>query len=207
MNLSGINSITESSNLSIVRSQLQLKRSCEELSTGKRIPSENFAVYILGSRLQDKTKILTTVVKNVGYGVNLVRTAQVNLISIKDNLIKLKTTIVHAANLQDGPTLNQLNTLYISGVNNIIKILSTTFCGIKLFDGSFAIPANVEVAEELIPKNANPFNIRVGESCDNTKQITIPRLLSGRGDIVDIEVEDRFTPLFPIIDVGALAPC
>ena len=207
MKLSGINSITESSNLSIVRSQFQLKKSCEELSTGKRIPSENLAVYILGSRLQDKTKILTTVVKNVGYGVNLVRTAQVNLISIKDNLIKLKTTIVHAANLQDGPTLNQLNTLYISGVNNIIKTLSTTFCGIKLFDGSFAIPANVEVAEELIPKNANPFNIRVGESCDNTKQITIPRLLSGRGDIVDIEVEGRFTPLFPIIDVGALAPC
>ena len=181
----------------------QLSLSGQQIATGLRGPS-NIVDYVIGSKLRNNTILLRSVSKAAAYGTNMLKTAESTLIEIKGKLINLKK-IIAQANTAQGESLERLNLLYKAGVKDILRLLgSTEFNGRKLFDGSFAGPG-ADVHAEDMPPGAAPLAIRVGESITNTVSITIPRLLAGKGNAQDQQVDGRFTPLFPITPAIAAA--
>ena len=198
-----INPVSTTVGFVMKASARQLSLSGRQIATGLRGPN-NIVDYVIGSKLRDNTTILSSVVKAVAYGTNMLKTAESTLIEVKGKLTNLKK-IIAQANISHVESLERLNLLYKDGVKDILRLLgSTEFNGRKLFDGSFAeFGANVHAHD--MPEVLGPLVIRVGESITNTVSITIPRLLAGKGNVQDQQVDGRFTPLFPITPAVAAA--
>jgi hypothetical protein len=90
-----------------------LYSSSGEIATGKSNyqPTD----YVIGSKLEDTSKILDSVARVASYGCKLLTSAQSQLISIGTHINKLQTLIIQA-DTACPEVLAQLNLLYQDGV-------------------------------------------------------------------------------------------
>lgn len=151
---------------------------------------------IFSNRLSNDVEANRIVLRNIGTGQAITNLAKHTLDDVADNLRSIQL-LIQGADLADKTSLQLMQKDYINQVGDVLKTLnSTEFNGTKLFDGSFA---NREGARdnEAIPVSASPLSISLDDKINNNFKISIPRLLAGDGSAEDIEVLDRFTPLFP----------
>jgi flagellin-like hook-associated protein FlgL len=204
------NPVTDVARFAMKDSSRRIGLAGEQIATGKRGPSD-IVDYVIGSKLRNNATVLSSVSKNVNYGINMLKNAQSALESVKNKLTEMKKLIAQA-NTAFGPTLERLDALYRDNSKEVVRLLdSASYDGRKLFDGSLTTPRVLALQQESIPANASPLSIRVGEDINNIISIVIPKLLAGTGiavgpvAVADIPVPNRFTPIFPITQQAAAA--
>ena len=174
MKLTLNNPLSTTASFATQKHQSAMRISGADLSTGRKT-NNDIVSNILGRGLEHSSKMLRAVSKNIQYGTMIVDTAETDLNSAKDGLLKLKQTIV-AANTARGRTLDILNQQYLKGEEEVKRILNQSQVnGLNLFnhDGVLNI------------------NIRVGEDINNTTTLALPDMrnqtthLQGNANIND----------------------
>jgi flagellin len=135
-------------NLSAVAAQNSLRTSAlnqttamERLSSGIRINSakDDAAGLAISTRMTANIRGLSAAIRNANDGISLTQTAEGSLISIGDNLQRIRELAVQSANsgnnASDRAALNNEAAQLISEIDRIAD--NSTFNGIKLLDGSY----------------------------------------------------------------------
>jgi len=113
----------------------------ERLSSGIRINSakDDAAGLAISTRMTANIRGISAAIRNANDGISLTQTAEGSLISIGDNLQRIRELAVQSANsgnnASDRAALNNEASQLISEIDRIAN--NTTFNGIKLLDGSF----------------------------------------------------------------------
>lgn len=157
MKLTLNNPLSTAASFTTNKHQNAMRISGADLSTGKKT-NNDVVSNILGRSLEQSSKMLRTISKNIQYGTMVVDTAETDLSTAKEGLLKLKQTIV-SANTARGRTLDVLNQQYLKGEEEVKRILNKSQVnGLDLFnhDGELNI------------------NIRVGEDINNTTTLALP---------------------------------
>jgi flagellin len=113
----------------------------ERLSSGIRINSakDDAAGLAISTRMTANIRGISAAIRNANDGISLTQTAEGSLISIGDNLQRIRELAVQSANsgnnASDRSALNNEASQLISEIDRIAN--NTTFNGIKLLDGSY----------------------------------------------------------------------
>jgi len=113
----------------------------ERLSSGIRINSakDDAAGLAISTRMTSNIRGITAAIRNANDGISLTQTAEGSLISIGDNLQRIRELAVQSANsgnnASDRAALNNEAAQLISEIDRIAN--NSTFNGIKLLDGSY----------------------------------------------------------------------
>lgn len=113
----------------------------ERLSSGIRINSakDDAAGLAISTRMTANIRGITAAIRNANDGISLTQTAEGSLISIGDNLQRIRELAVQSANsgnnASDRAALNNEAAQLISEIDRIAN--NSTFNGIKLLDGSY----------------------------------------------------------------------
>jgi len=113
----------------------------ERLSSGIRINSakDDAAGLAISTRMTANIRGISAAIRNANDGISLTQTAEGSLISIGDNLQRIRELAVQAANsgnnASDRAALNNEASQLISEIDRVAN--NTAFNGIKLLDGSF----------------------------------------------------------------------
>ena len=142
----------------------------ERLSSGIRINSakDDAAGLAISTRMTANIRGISAAIRNANDGISLTQTAEGSLISIGDNLQRIRELAVQSSNTgnnaSDRAALNNEAAQLISEIDRIAN--NTTFNGIKLLDGTYK--------DEYIQVGAgNESNDRIGVSIGDA---TTPRL-------------------------------
>jgi len=142
----------------------------ERLSSGIRINSakDDAAGLAISTRMTANIRGISAAIRNANDGISLTQTAEGSLISIGDNLQRIRELAVQSANTgnnaSDRASLNNEAAQLISEIDRIAN--NTTFNGIKLLDGSYK--------DQYLQVGAgNEANDRIGLSIGDA---TTPRL-------------------------------
>jgi|GEM_PF-6338871 len=142
----------------------------------------------------------THIVENLGIGYNLASTALSTLNSLSEQLDTIRNTIMALDNAS-AQLLDIEQENYTSQIGRIFDTLvNTDFNGKRLFDGTLANAPVPRLPSQNLPDNAGSLLIETSISSQSYVNITIPRLLSGDGTIVNAPVDGVFDPLFPVTD-------
>jgi flagellin len=164
-------------NLSAIAAQNSLRvtglnqaTAMERLSSGIRINSakDDAAGLAISTRMTANIRGISAAIRNANDGISLTQTAEGSLISIGDNLQRIRELAVQSSNTgnnaSDRAALNNEAAQLISEIDRIAN--NTTFNGIKLLDGSYK--------DQYLQVGAgNEANDRIGLSIGNA---TTPRL-------------------------------
>lgn len=157
MKLTLNNPLSTAASFATKKHQNAMRISGADLSTGKKT-NNDVVSNILGRSLEQSSKMLRTISKNIQYGTMVVDTAETDLSTAKEGLLKLKQTIV-SANTARGRTLDVLNQQYLKGEEEVKRILNKSQVnGLELFHHNGALN----------------INIRVGEDINNTTTLALP---------------------------------
>jgi hypothetical protein len=138
------------------------------------------------------------IVENLGIGYSLTSTALSTLNSLSEQLETIKNTIMSLDNASP-QLLDIQEENYTSQIRGIFDTLANTdFNGKKLFDGTLANAPVPRLPSQNLPDNAGSLLIETSINSQSYVNITIPRLLSGDGTIVNAPVDGVFDPLFPV---------
>jgi len=113
----------------------------ERLSSGIRINSakDDAAGLAISTRMTANIRGISAAIRNANDGISLTQTAEGSLISIGDNLQRIRELAVQSANsgnnASDRAALNNEAAQLISEIDRIAN--NSTFNGIKLLDGSY----------------------------------------------------------------------
>ncbi len=113
----------------------------ERLSSGIRINSakDDAAGLAISTRMTANIRGISAAIRNANDGISLTQTAEGSLISIGDNLQRIRELAVQSANsgnnASDRAAMNNEASQLISEIDRIAN--NTTFNGIKLLDGTF----------------------------------------------------------------------
>jgi flagellin len=113
----------------------------ERLSSGIRINSakDDAAGLAISTRMTSNIRGISAAIRNANDGISLTQTAEGSLISVGDNLQRIRELAVQSANsgnnASDRAALNNEAAQLISEIDRIAN--NTTFNGIKLLDGSY----------------------------------------------------------------------
>jgi len=142
----------------------------ERLSSGIRINSakDDAAGLAISTRMTANIRGISAAIRNANDGISLTQTAEGSLISIGDNLQRIRELAVQSSNTgnnaSDRAALNNEAAQLISEIDRIAN--NTTFNGIKLLDGSYK--------DQYLQVGAgNEANDRIGLSIGDA---TTPRL-------------------------------
>jgi flagellin len=135
-------------NLSAIAAQSSLRISglaqtnaMERLSTGVRINSakDDAAGLAISTRMTANIRGISAAIRNANDGISLTQTAEGSLVSIGDNLQRIRELAVQSANSSNNPSdLAALNSEAAQLISEIDRIANnSTFNGIKLMDGSY----------------------------------------------------------------------
>ena len=135
-------------NISAVAAQNSLRTSglnqtsaMERLSSGVRINSakDDAAGLAISTRMTANIRGLAAAIRNANDGISLTQTAEGSLISIGDNLQRIRELAVQSANSTNNTTdraaLNAEAAQLVSEIDRIAN--NATFNGVKLLDGSY----------------------------------------------------------------------
>lgn len=129
----------------LATSSMSLTKSLQRLSSGLRINSaaDDSAGLAISQRMQAQIGGLTQASRNANDAISLAQTAEGALSGIGDNLQRLRTLAVQAANATNSDSDRAALQSEVSQlVSEIGRVASTTeFNGIKLLDGSFSAQA------------------------------------------------------------------
>lgn len=140
------------------------------------------------------------IVENLGIGYSLTSTALSTLNSLSEQLETIKNTIMSLDNASP-QLLDIQEENYTSQIRGIFDTLANTdFNGKKLFDGTLANAPVPRLPSQNLPENAGSLLLETSISSQSYVNITIPRMLSGDGTIVNAPVDGVFDPLFPVTD-------
>ena len=134
-----INAIAAQNSLRV--SGLNQATAMERLSTGIRINSarDDAACLAISTRMTANIRGISAAIRNANDGISLTQTAEGSLISIGDNLQRIRELAVQSSNTgnnaSDRAALNNEAAQLISEIDRIAN--NTTFNGIKLLDGSY----------------------------------------------------------------------
>lgn len=157
MKLTLNNPLSTTASFATKKHQNAMRISGADLSTGRKT-NNDVVSNILGRSLEQSSKMLRTISKNIQYGTMVVDTAETDLSTAKEGLLKLKETIV-SANTARGRTLDILNQQYLKGEEEVKRILNKSQVnGLDLFNHNGALN----------------INIRVGEDINNTTTLALP---------------------------------
>jgi flagellin len=113
----------------------------ERLSTGIRINSakDDAAGLAISTRMTANIRGISAAIRNANDGISLTQTAEGSLVSIGDNLQRIRELAVQSANSSNNPSdLAALNSEAAQLISEIDRIANnSTFNGIKLLDGSY----------------------------------------------------------------------
>ena len=113
----------------------------ERLSSGIRINSakDDAAGLAISTRMTANIRGISAAIRNANDGISLTQTAEGSLVSIGDNLQRIRELAVQSANTgnnaSDRAALNNESAQLISEIDRIAN--NTNFNGIKLLDGSY----------------------------------------------------------------------
>jgi flagellin-like hook-associated protein FlgL len=157
MKLTLNNPLSTAASFATKKHQNAMRISGADLSTGRKT-NNDVVSNILGRSLEQSSKMLRTISKNIQYGTMVVDTAETDLSTAKEELLKLKQTIL-SANTARGRTLDVLNQQYLKGEEEVKRILNKSQVnGLNLFNHNGALN----------------INIRVGEDINNTTTLALP---------------------------------
>ena len=135
-------------NISAIAAQNSLRTSglnqtsaMERLSSGVRINSakDDAAGLAISTRMTANIRGLAAAIRNANDGISLTQTAEGSLISIGDNLQRIRELAVQSANSTNNTTdraaLNAEAAQLVSEIDRIAN--NATFNGVKLLDGSY----------------------------------------------------------------------
>ena len=135
-------------NLSAIAAQNSLRvtglaqsTAMERLSSGIRINSakDDAAGLAISTRMTANIRGISAAIRNANDGISLTQTAEGSLVSIGDNLQRIRELAVQSANTgnnaSDRAALNNESAQLISEIDRIAN--NTNFNGIKLLDGSY----------------------------------------------------------------------
>ena len=134
-----INAIAAQNSLRV--SGLNQATAMERLSTGIRINSarDDAAGLAISTRMTANIRGISAAIRNANDGISLTQTAEGSLISIGDNLQRIRELAVQSANsgnnASDRAALNNEASQLISEIDRIAN--NSTFNGIKLLDGTY----------------------------------------------------------------------
>jgi flagellin len=134
-----INAIAAQNSLRV--SGLSQASAMERLSTGIRINSarDDAAGLAISTRMTANIRGISAAIRNANDGISLTQTAEGSLISIGDNLQRIRELAVQSANsgnnASDRAALNNEAAQLISEIDRIAN--NSTFNGIKLLDGTY----------------------------------------------------------------------
>jgi len=134
-----INAIAAQNSLRV--SGLSQASAMERLSTGIRINSarDDAAGLAISTRMTANIRGISAAIRNANDGISLTQTAEGSLISIGDNLQRIRELAVQSANsgnnASDRAALNNEASQLISEIDRIAN--NSTFNGIKLLDGTY----------------------------------------------------------------------
>jgi len=166
MKLTLNNPLSTAASFATKKHQNAMRISGADLSTGKKT-NNDVVSNILGRSLEQSSKMLRTISKNIQYGTMVVDTAETDLSTAKEGLLKLKQTIV-SANTARGRTLDVLNQQYLKGEEEVKRILNKSQVnGLDLFNHNGALN----------------INIRVGEDINNTTTLALPDMRNETTDL------------------------
>ncbi len=160
---SNISSLNAQRNLNA--SQSSLTTSLQRLSSGLRINSakDDAAGLAISERMSSQVRGLNQAARNANDGISLAQTAEGSLVSVTDNLQRIRELAVQAANASnsssDRVALNNEASQLISEIDRIAT--TTQFNGVNLLDGTF-----------------NSQNFQVGANANQT--ISISSISSAR---------------------------
>jgi len=112
------------------------------LSTGINTNNDVVSSF-LGHKLADKSKILDTIYRGIGYGSNIIRTAEDGLSSIASTLVEMQGI----ANSVNGSqtSIRTLNDIFQQKLQQVEKQTNTVkFDGVKLFTGEFGSDPSIK---------------------------------------------------------------
>ena len=143
----------------------------ERLSSGIRINSakDDAAGLAISTRMTANIRGISAAIRNANDGISLTQTAEGSLISIGDNLQRIRELAVQSANsgnnASDRAALNNEASQLISEIDRIAN--NTTFNGIKLLDGSFKdqalqVGAGNEANDRIAVSIGNAQSARLG---------------------------------------------
>jgi len=151
---------------SLRTSGLGEKSAMERLSTGIRINSakDDAAGLAISTRMTSNIRGLAAAIRNANDGISLTQTAEGSLISIGDNLQRIRELAVQSANstnnTSDRAALHAEAAQLVSEIDRISS--NATFNGVKLLDGSYQNQA-------LQVGSGNEANDRITVSIGNAR--------------------------------------
>ena len=140
---SNISSLNAQRNLNA--SQSSLATSLQRLSSGLRINSakDDAAGLAISERMSAQVRGLNQAARNANDGISLAQTAEGSLVSVTDNLQRIRELAVQAANASnsssDRVALNNEATQLIAEIDRVAT--TTQFNGVSLLDGTFTAQA------------------------------------------------------------------
>jgi flagellin len=158
-----INAIAAQNSLRV--SGLSQASAMERLSTGIRINSarDDAAGLAISTRMTANIRGISAAIRNANDGISLTQTAEGSLISIGDNLQRIRELAVQSANsgnnASDRAALNNESSQLISEIDRIAN--NSTFNGIKLLDGTYRDQA-LQVGSGN--ENNDRINISIGDA-------------------------------------------
>ena len=158
-----INAIAAQNSLRV--SGLNQATAMERLSTGIRINSarDDAAGLAISTRMTANIRGISAAIRNANDGISLTQTAEGSLISIGDNLQRIRELAVQSANsgnnASDRAALNNEAAQLISEIDRIAN--NSTFNGIKLLDGSYR-DQSLQVGSGN--ENNDRINISIGDA-------------------------------------------
>jgi len=158
-----INAIAAQNSLRV--SGLNQATAMERLSTGIRINSarDDAAGLAISTRMTANIRGISAAIRNANDGISLTQTAEGSLISIGDNLQRIRELAVQSANsgnnASDRAALNNEASQLISEIDRIAN--NSTFNGIKLLDGTYR-DQSLQVGSGN--ENNDRINISIGDA-------------------------------------------
>ncbi len=152
------------------------------LSTGINTNNDVVSSF-LGNKLADKSKILDTIYKGIGYGSNIIRTAEDGLSSIASTLVEMQGI----ANSVNGSqtSIRTLNDIFQQKLQQVEKQTNTVkFDGVKLLTGEFGSDPTIK-------------------SKYNTKIVDVRKTGEGAGTLFEGE-GTRAIKIIDVQDVGKI---
>ncbi len=128
---------------SLNRTQGQLARSLQRLSTGLRINSarDDAAGLAISERFTTQIRGLNQAIRNTNDGISLVQTAEAALAETSNNLQRIRELALQSVNAsntaEDRKSLNAEVQALVSEISRVAD--TTTFNGTKILDGNFSV--------------------------------------------------------------------
>ncbi len=159
-----IASLNAQNNLST--SQMQLQTALQRLSSGLRINSakDDAAGLAISTRMTSQINGLTQASRNANDGISMSQTAEGALATISDNLQRMRSLAVQAANGSNSASDRQAIQAEISQLQQEINQISST----TSFNGTNLIDGTLNNAQVQVGANANQtINFSIGNASAN----------------------------------------